>query len=311
MKRRLLSFGVFLLIVNIILGGCGSSTAKNAAGTASGTPTPSEMPKDVAVVTDATLDIYKEPSTNSERVTQALYNQGVKVLAIKDSWSNVKAVDGYTGWVKTKSINFDCSSINASLYKYRIVITAKAKTISTEFKGSFTAATVVMGTEFYSNNVKDGWYEVYLPGGKKGWMDQSGCIRISANEKIPKTTPIDFIMTANKFTGSTYLWGGLSTYGIDCSGLTYICARINGIELPRDTQQQVQLGEAVKDTKDMKPGDLVFFCSNDNRKNINHVGIYLGNNRYINASASRGSVTINSTEDIFFATNLVGIRRIF
>ncbi len=311
MKRRLLSFSIFLLVINIILSGCGSGTSKSTAESASVTVKPSEMPKDMAVVTDTTLDVYKEPSTTSERVTQALYNQGLKVLSIKDNWSNVRAVDGYTGWVKTKSINFDCSSINTSLYKYRIIVTTKVKTISTEFKGSYTAATAVMGAELYSNNVKDGWYEVYLPEGKKGWVDQSGCICISANETIPKTTPIDFIMTANKFAGSTYLWGGLSTYGIDCSGLTYISAKINGVELPRDTQQQVKSGISVKDTKEMKPGDLVFFCSNDNRKNINHVGIYLGNNRYINASASRGSVTINSTDDIFFTTNLVGIRRIF
>jgi SH3-like domain-containing protein len=170
------------IVINIILSGCGSTTSKSTAESAPVPIKPSEMPKDMAVVTDTTLDVYKEPSTTSERVTQALFNQGLKVLAIKDSWSNVKAIDGYTGWVKTKSINFDCSSINASIYKYRIIITTKVKTISTEFQGNFTAATAVMGTELYSNNIEDGWYEVYLPEGKKGSMDQSGCIQISSHK---------------------------------------------------------------------------------------------------------------------------------
>ena len=271
-----------------------------------------EAEKDAGVITDTVVDVFREADVQSERVTQAIFNQRVTVLDAKENWVRIKVVDGYTGWVKSKYVEKDTWSVDYKKYKYKVVITAKTKKIYSQVKGGGTLKEVVMGTELYAVNKADSWYHVALPGKSTGWVSESGSIQIPADGKIPKTTAVDFIATANKFKGSVYLWGGVSALGIDCSGLTYICSRLNGVDLPRDADQQYELGEKVgKDVKAMKPGDFVFFSSKEDLKGISHVGIYIGNNQFIHASSSKGSVTVGSMDDDYYRKRLAGVRRHF
>ncbi|MGE5708245.1 MAG: C40 family peptidase, partial [Bacteroidota bacterium] len=82
-----------------------------------------------------------------------------------------------------------------------------------------------------------------------------------------------------------YLWGGKSGWGIDCSGLTQLIAMLGGIELPRDADQQEAFLSPVP-RADLRRGDLVFFPG--------HVGLFLGNDRVLHASAKRGEVCVDS-----------------
>ena len=97
--------------------------------------------------------------------------------------------------------------------------------------------------------------------------------------------------------GVPYLWGGTSGKLMDCSGFTRTVFLLNGIYLPRDASQQVNVGNLV-DTKDgfsnLKPGDLLFFgrkATPTSKERITHVGIYIGNEEFIHES---GMVQINS-----------------
>lgn len=263
------------------------------------------------VVTDTVVDVFRDPGTKSERVTQAIYNQPVTILEEKDNWFKVAVVDSYTGWVKSKYIDKDVSSIRKSDYKFKIVVTAKTKKIFSQLKSNIAIEDIVMGTELYSSTKLDGWYEVALPGRKTGWIDENGSIQLPISSKIPLTGATDFVLTAKKLKGTTYLWGGISAWGIDCSGLTYICARVNGVNLPRDAAPQYAVGEKVSGVGDMKPGDLVFFNETEKPADISHIGIYIGSNQYIHASKSRGAVIISSTGENYFKQHLVGIRRVF
>ena len=114
------------------------------------------------------------------------------------------------------------------------------------------------------------------------------------------------ISKAETFIGTPYRWGGTTYRGIDCSALTQNAFRAAGITLPRTTRAQASVGVHVS-AKNLKPGDLVFFSFTSNHR-ISHVGIYIGNNKFINATSSKG-VSI-STFSSYWWQHYVGARRV-
>ena len=98
------------------------------------------------------------------------------------------------------------------------------------------------------------------------------------------------IATAKTYIGVPYIWGGeYPTTGFDCSGFVQYVFAQNGITLPRVSVDQSIVGTSIN-FNNIEPGDLIFF-SMQNNGTVDHVGIYLGNDQFINASSSLG-VTI-------------------
>lgn len=109
-----------------------------------------------------------------------------------------------------------------------------------------------------------------------------------------------------EWKGTRYALGGMSKRGIDCSGLVYITYRDHlGIELPRTTRYQAQVGNAVK-RQQLRPGDLVFFKTG---RKLRHVGIYIDNDRFFHASTSRG-VTISEMSNRYWKNRYRHARRL-
>ncbi|MDQ1748177.1 MAG: gamma-D-glutamyl-L-lysine dipeptidyl-peptidase [Frankiaceae bacterium] len=96
----------------------------------------------------------------------------------------------------------------------------------------------------------------------------------------PKSA-VTAVRNARTFVGVPYVWAGMSSYGIDCSGLTYRAYLSMGITLPRDAADQSRVG-AVVSRRDLRPGDLVFF-GRGSWHNIHHVGIYAGRGLVLHA----------------------------
>ena len=109
--------------------------------------------------------------------------------------------------------------------------------------------------------------------------------------------------------GIHYQRGGSSPEnGLDCSGLVrYVFRQANGTELPRTSAEISKVGEQV-DKSDLQPGDLVFF--NTLKRTFSHVGIYLGDNKFIHAPSSGGSVRIESMDLSYWKQRFNGARRI-
>jgi gamma-D-glutamyl-L-lysine dipeptidyl-peptidase len=151
------------------------------------------------------------------------------------------------------------------------------------------------------------WITVRLPSGEAAFV-QSGDVRlVDAGAPRTRGSEADLVATARRFTGAPYLWGGMSVHGLDCSGLTSRVYAANGIDLPRDADLQFDDPRArAVERADLRPGDLLFF----GQKKITHVGLYVGDGRFINATThTRPDVHEESLDDPYWVPLYRGARR--
>jgi murein DD-endopeptidase / murein LD-carboxypeptidase len=102
---------------------------------------------------------------------------------------------------------------------------------------------------------------------------------------------------AESLIGTPHVMGGYSTSGLDCSGLVKLAHAQFDVALPRSSHEQGRYGTIISPDEELKRGDLVFFHSTYATPNlITHSGIYLGENKFIHTSSSRG-VSISAVLD--------------
>ncbi len=112
---------------------------------------------------------------------------------------------------------------------------------------------------------------------------------------------------AHSAIGTPYVWGGVKPGGFDCSGLVQWAYRGAGVRLPRTAAEQKEVGFAIRDLSQMRPGDIVAFRRAHGGY---HTGIYIGDGKFIHAPRTNTRVRIESMESGFFKTHFVGARRV-
>jgi len=111
--------------------------------------------------------------------------------------------------------------------------------------------------------------------------------KLDTGRKKPK----HIIRTAEKFIGTPHCMGGTTRKCMDCSGLTHVSFAAHKISIPHNSQEQARFGRIIYNRNDLEKGDLVFFTKSYNTSDyITHVGIYLGNNKFIHVSSSSGVI---------------------
>ena len=118
----------------------------------------------------------------------------------------------------------------------------------------------------------------------------------------------DLIMNAMSLIGLSYRFGGNSpTQGLDCSGfMQYIFKRSMGITLPRTSAEMATVGQQV-DRANLKPGDMVFFGAGGR---VSHVGMYIGNDRFIHAPRTGRDIEITSMNGNYWTSRYITARRV-
>lgn len=175
------------------------------------------------IVSTGVADIRAEPKFNSERVSQLIYGEEIKILQQDDDYSLVEGPDLYQGYIKTSLV------YEGDVRKYKLI-----------------------------RRVRTG--ELILPFGS--YLSEQDVVthKISRSALRAKDDfEYNIVELAKKFMGVPYLWGGTSDFGYDCSGLTQRLYRFIGYELPRNSDWQMDYLPLVDDFGDALPGDLVFY----------------------------------------------------
>lgn len=260
-------------------------------------PAPELGDKTYGIVKQPVINLGEAPgrSEGSSTVTQARMGDIVRVLDQQDGWYLVQMQDNYLGWVSPASIAlYDHDSLDTFWSGEVALITAKMTQALDSPDGRLLFARwLVQGSVLPVSSVDHGWIELSLPGGGSTFVEADSAMVFPDLDSVfvEQKTAADVIETAELYLGLPYLWGGCTAYGFDCSGFTQFCFKMNGYHLRRDADLQYEQGTPVKLIEELEPGDLVFFETY--RPGPSHVGIYIGDYRYIH-SGSSGGVAINS-----------------
>lgn len=138
--------------------------------------------------------------------------------------------------------------------------------------------------------------------------DVNHMIAAQGNQPAPESRVQTVLKRALALLGTPYRWGGSSTDGFDCSGLVgYVFRTALGIELPRVSREMVHSGEQVERAA-LAAGDLVFFSRRGKR--VDHVGIYVGEGRFVHAPRTGRDVTVSSLADGYWSRKYMQARRV-
>jgi len=242
-----------------------------------------------AVVMGAIQNMYSGPDESVDVVSQITLGQVVEVLERSGTFARVRTPDRYEGWVPRSAIGeyaepaapryaragrvAEVTSLMANVYREPDVTTARPKAL----------APLATRLEVTADGPGERWLVVRLPSGETGYVQAGDVKAVDPLAPQRRGSPEDLVATARRFLGVPYLWGGMTVHGIDCSGLVSRVYHANGVDLPRDADQQFQdPGTAPVEAPDLRPGDLLFFGSD--ARNITHVGLYAGDGRFINAT---------------------------
>lgn len=250
-------------------------------------PAPAE-----AVVTVAVKSMYSAADETVDVVSQATLGQVVEVLDTSGAFVRVRTPDRYEGWIARAALAeyrdpaapryaragrvVEVTSLMANVYREPDVTTARPK----------AQAPLSARLEVADDGPGEGWLVVRLPAGDTGYVQGGDVKPVDPAAARPRGTRGDLVATARRFLGVPYLWGGMTAHGIDCSGLVSRVYHANGVEIPRDADLQFDDPAAASVGRGaLRPGDLLFFGQDAER--ISHVGLYLGEGRFLSATTYR------------------------
>jgi len=273
-KNRTLIFGTALGILLVSPQGMIKPTVVHAAAVAS---------YQVNITTSA-LNIRTSPSTSGAIVGQYYLGNTVTVIGQSGDW--LQTAKGYISAKYTSSASYQ-ATITASSLNIRQAPSTSAQILGTYSKGTVVAIIGQSGD----------WLQT-----SKGYIVASYTQKVGASSAASTTststtasrgstitvTGAQIVAIAQRYLGVPYVYGGASPSGFDCSGLVQYVHNLVGISIPRVAVDQSKGGIAVSKAN-LQPGDLVFFGSP-----VSHVGIYIGNDQFINAPKTGDVVKIST-----------------
>jgi len=260
------------------------------------------LPSDVlgdstnAIVRVSVANLRKTPKHSAEMVDQVTMGTKLKILKKQSYWYLVQTPYDYLGWITRGSVKLkNPQELDEWLSADKVLLNENfAMVYSDPSAKSQPVCDAVLGSVFKIHSINRLWSEVELPDKRTGYINSEYLIKHKPGNKNQLIDRNAVIADAKKLMGIPYLWGGNSSKGLDCSGFTQTIFENHGIQLPRDANMQVEMGEEItpdENYSNILAGDLIFFGP-ENR--ITHVGICLGGSYFIHSS---GDVHVNSLDE--------------
>jgi len=222
----------------------------------------------------------EKPENNATVASQAIFSETVQLLEEQGEWVKIETVaDHYQGWTKKEALSAP------EAYNPHVVVTRKAahlyNVLDTEL-GPILTLPFESRLEVVEEPPQGDrrWLKVKLPDATFGYIQRGDTA--PQLKKLNREEVCDFSM---RFLDLPYTWGGKSSFGYDCSGFVQMLYRQMGISLPRDSKDQIHWeGFCPVEIENLKRGDLIFWGKSEQK--INHVGMYLGDGKFIHTIAS-------------------------
>jgi cell wall-associated NlpC family hydrolase len=212
-------------------------------------PSPDLKGKIYGIISVSVANMRAKPSHQSELVNQVLLGSAVKILKRSGYWYLIQTEppENYIGWIEEGGLAIkDKTEFESWQSKKKIIFTDYFGFVySQKDKNSTPVSDLALGNLLTVENEDKNWFFVTLPDGRKGYVEKSKAMNYDEWKRKVNFNEVNLINTAKKFVGFPYLWGGTSVRGFDCSGFTKIVFKLNGFELPRDADQQAQLGVEI------------------------------------------------------------------
>lgn len=261
------------------------------------------------------VNLYREPSSSSEVVSQAVMGDTVSVVDRQDSFCRITTADLYSGWVSDRSLtppwdksdllSTSIATLFADIYESpephadlisKVVVSTRVVLARAGTVGEFVPLLLPDKTLGYVHNLcLDMTHD--KPEGSSELADPKVRQSIdidSLKRQIMRAVGMRAVDIGRRMIGTPYLWGGCTPFGLDCSGFVQLCYKLSGLQLLRDAEIQFHDrrfercdAEQSLDESDLLAGDLVAFRRPDAQK-ITHIGMALGDGRFIHASSGRG-----------------------
>jgi len=212
------------------------------------------------------VPVRAEANDRAEICTQLLFGELINIVEKKDNWYLIETEDKYQGWIDYKQVviisDKEYQKLQSSPCFYSTELLQYIKDESNKKEIPIIIGSRIPVGEKNSFQINDTNYSYSFPVKEYDYNNISEI--------------------ALKFTEAPYLWGGKSVFGIDCSGLTQVVAKICGIDIPRDASQQADCGNLVSFVEEVEVCDFAFF--DDEEGNIIHIGILSSKDQIIHAS---------------------------
>lgn len=228
--------------------------------------------------------------------TQVTLNHPLTVLEETPGFCRVRMSDTYTGWMRAS----DLSQLSTSPGLEQRVVTALFTDLRSALADDSEVITrVTLGTTLHvhgtGGKVRSNVLRTVLPDGRIAFVNAADTASIPQFDTVeqPEMLAAQALAQAKKMVGSPYFWGGTTPFGIDCSGLVQLSYRVCGVAMLRDARMQFnderfdRLPQTDFEHDSFKAGDLLFFRGVSSQK-ITHVGMALGDDRFVHASPYSG-----------------------
>ncbi len=258
------------------------------------------------LITANVLSMRSAAEDRAEIISQTLFGQAVTVLDNSGvTYAKIGTSDGYEGWVlKSHLVELSAIADLMSVAGYSIgTVTSTFAPVYREPGSPQSQISVLsMGSLVRIKYNNGGFVSIAWAAEAQGLIGsayvETAHVAWQAPSLSLSSTSIDLVSQARKLLGTPYLWGGGSSFGIDCSGLTQLAFRMCGVMLPRDAYLQAacdisgglrELNSKAAATE-ISNGDLVFFIGNQDplKRGITHVGIAINCREFIHSSSRFG-----------------------